>query len=100
MMKSQRSKNVTLTIGAHFRIAYRSGAWRDLDFSNRSIGSWSVVSLIDLRIRPDGILNTPPVSNVASPQYVIANRTTRIEIPVSDVNDGDDIRCRWAEQYR
>lgn len=101
MMKSQQSKNVTLTIGAYFRIAYRGSDWRHLDFSNGSSARrWSVVSLIDLRRRPDGILNTPPVSNVASPQYVIANRTTPIKIPVSDVNDGDDIRCRWAEKNR
>ncbi|CAF5141269.1 unnamed protein product, partial [Rotaria sp. Silwood1] len=57
---------------------------------------WSIVSLIDLRLRSDGIINTPPVADVLSPQYVIVNTTTLIDIPTSDINTGDDVRCRWA----
>lgn len=97
MMKSQRAKNVTLNIGAYFIIAFRDGNWRDLE----NVGSgedWSITSLIDLRRRPDGLINTPPVSNVASPQYVIVNRWTEIRIPVHDYNTGDDVRCRWARK--
>lgn len=99
MMRSQRAKNVTLTIGAYFSIAYASYAWKPLE---NAVGnsSWSVVTFIDLRRRADGILNTSPVSSVASPQYVIVNRTTQIKIPVYDANEGDDIRCRWAEKKR
>jgi len=51
--------------------------------------------LIDLRFRPDGIINTLPTARVVSLQYAIVNRTTTITIPVSDVNSGDDVRCRW-----
>jgi hypothetical protein len=99
MMKSQRAKNVTLTIGAYFSIAYIGNSWKSL--ANAVAGSsWSVVTFIDLRRRADGILNTPPVSSVASPQYVIVNRPTQIKIPVYDVNEGDDIRCRWAKKNR
>ncbi len=58
----------------------------------------AIVSLIDLRRRPDGLINTPPVAQIASPQYVIVNTTTVIKIPVSDVNTGDDLRCRWAQK--
>ncbi|CAF4031093.1 unnamed protein product [Rotaria sordida] len=95
VMTSQRSKNVTLDTGAYFSIAYQFANWRSLD--NSISGSWSIVCGIDLRRRPDGIFNTPPVSNVASPQYVIVNRTTQIKIPVSDVNREDDVRCRWSQ---
>jgi hypothetical protein len=101
MMTSQRSKNVTLTVGAYFTIAYRGGAWRTLDNSyGTSGGSWSIASLINLRRRSDGILNTSPVSSVVSPQFAVVNRTTRIKIPVYDVNISDDIRCRWAQKNR
>jgi hypothetical protein len=98
IMTSQRSKNVTLTIGAHFQIGYTDGDWRPLE---NGIGSqWSIVSLINLRRRPDGILNTPPVPNVVSPQFVIVNETKRIRIPFTDINPGDNIRCRWAEKNK
>lgn len=96
MMSSQRSVNTTLNIGAYFYIAYTGTAWRDLYDPTVSSLSWSIVTLIDLRLRDDGIYNTPPVANVISPQYVIVNTTSLIDIPVSDVNEGDDLRCRWA----
>jgi hypothetical protein len=47
-------------------------------------------------MRPDGIINTPPVASVVSPQYAVVNQTTEITIPVSDVNTGDDVRCQWS----
>jgi hypothetical protein len=96
-LTSERSKNVTLTSGAYFSIGYYSRAWRALDNLD-SNGSWSLVSLIDLRQRPDGVLNTPPIPSVVSPVYVIVNRTTPIRISVSDDNVGDHIHCRWAQK--
>jgi hypothetical protein len=101
MMTSQRSKNVTLTVGAYFTIVYTHGYWRALDNSYGVVGGlWSIASLINLRRRSDGILNTPPVSSLVSPQFAIVNRTTRIKIPVYDDNISDDIRCRWAQNNR
>ena len=97
MMKSQRARNVTLNIGAYFAVAFQDGNWRDLENVD-SDKDWSITCLIDLRRRPDGLINTPPVSNVASPQYVIVNRWTQIAIPVSDANQRDDVRCRWARK--
>jgi len=96
IMTSQRSVNISLTAGAHFTLAYIGTAWRKLGNTNVSNPGWSIACLIDLRRRPDGLINTPPVSSVASPQYVIVNRTTQIKIPITDVNEGDDLRCRWA----
>ena len=97
VMTSQRSVNISLNVGAYFSIAYRSLAWRKVGNSPSNFPSWSIACLIDLRRRPDGLINTPPTSSVASPQYVIVNITTSIKIPVSDVNLGDDLRCRWAQ---
>ncbi|CAF3373663.1 unnamed protein product [Rotaria socialis] len=95
MMTSERTVNITLNIGAYFYIAYQGSAWRSL-YNTTSSPDWSIATLIDLRLRSDGIFNTPPVANVLSPQYVIVNTTNLINIPVSDVNVGDDLRCRWA----
>lgn len=96
MMKSQRARNITLNTGAYFVVGFQDGKWRGLENSD-SDEQWSITSLIDLRRRPDGLINTPPVSNVVSPQYVIVNQWTQITIPVYDVNQGDDVRCRWAK---
>ena len=95
-LTSQRSVNITLTAGVHFSIAFRGGTWIGLNDPVVSGLSWSVVSHIDLRIRPDGLINTPPEASVVSPQYTIVNTTAEIRVVVSDVNIGDDVRCRWS----
>jgi hypothetical protein len=95
-LTSQRSVNTTLISEAYFYLAFVGSAWVALNYPTQSGLEWSIVTFIDLRMRPDGFINTPPVSSVTSPQYVIVNRTTQIQISVSDVNAGDDVRCRWA----
>lgn len=96
MMTSQRSRNITLAAGAHFSLAYQGVAWRSI--GSPAVGGldWSILSSIDLRRRPDGFINTPPVATVVSPQYIVVNQSTEIKIPISDANTGDDIRCRWS----
>ena len=96
MMTSSRAVNVSLSTGAHFYVSYMDSAWVALNDPAVSGHQWSITSLIDLRLRPDGFINTPPVASVVSPQYAIVNRTTQIKIPVSDANAGDDVRCRWS----
>ena len=96
LMISQRSVNVTLTKDAHFYIANVGTAWSPLGYPAKNNLEWSIVTNIDLRKRSDGIINTPPVATIVSPQYAIVNRPTEITIPVSDVNAGDDVRCRWS----
>jgi hypothetical protein len=96
MMTSQRSVNITLTADAHFYLAYVGSAWVALNSPPISSLQWSIVCFIDLRLRPDGVINTPPIASVVSPQYAVVNQTTQITIPVSDVNADDDVRCRWS----
>ncbi|CAF4550320.1 unnamed protein product [Rotaria sp. Silwood1] len=97
MMTSERSKNVTLSADAHFYLAYRGSAWVPLNDPAKTALDWSIVTYIDLRKRPDGFINTSPIAKVVSPQYVILNQTTQINILVSDANVGDDVRCRWSK---
>jgi hypothetical protein len=98
MMTSQKSKNVTLSSDAQFSLTYTGTSWRTLNEAGNSNLNWAIVFSIDLQMRPDGIINTPPLASVLSPQYAIVNETTLIPILVSDVNAGDDIRCRWSLQ--
>ena len=96
VMTSRRSVNINLTAGAHFTISYTAGDWIPLNYPPMSGLRWSMLCSINLRQRQDGLINTPPAVSVVSPQYAIANRLTEITIPISDINVGDDIRCRWA----
>ena len=98
MVQGQRSINITLAENTYFWIGYRGSAWRALQ--NSAGTGWSIVSLIDLRRRPDGLINSPPTSQITSPQYAIVNKTSIVRIPVSDVNAGDDLRCRWSLKNR
>jgi hypothetical protein len=95
-MASQRSVNTNLTADAHFSVSYTGSAWVAVNYPAISNLPWSLVCLIDLRMRPDGFINSAPVASIISPQYAVVNRTTQITIPVSDADVGDDVRCRWA----
>ena len=97
IMSSIRSKNDSLNAGAHFYLSYQYSAWIALNDPGIQGLSWSITTFIDLRLRPDGIINTPPEVVVASPQYAIVNQTTQISIPLSDTNAGDTVRCRWSK---
>jgi hypothetical protein len=100
MITSQRSVNITLTVGAYFWISYAHSGWITLENAPSGNNDWSIVSLIDLQRRSDGIIDTPPTSQITSPQYIIVNKTSIINIPVSDINAGDDVRCRWSVKNR
>ncbi|CAF3391672.1 unnamed protein product [Rotaria sp. Silwood1] len=97
MMTSERSVNITLTADAHFYLSYMGSAWVGLNYPAQTGLQWSITTFIDLRLRGDGFINTPPVASVVSPQYAIVNTSTQIKIPVSDANVGDDVRCRWSK---
>ncbi|CAF1033688.1 unnamed protein product [Didymodactylos carnosus] len=49
--------------------------------------NWILLCLIDLSVRPDGIINTPPVATVISPIQVAVNTITTITIPTLDANN-------------
>jgi hypothetical protein len=96
VMLSTRPVNITLPLDTYFWLSYSGGAWRTLQNIVGNKSDWNISALINLQVRPDGIINTPPVAQINSPQYVIVNRTSTIIIPVSDVNTNDDVRCRWS----
>lgn len=95
-MASQRSHIVDLNADAFFSITYRDNYWLDLNHPLVSKPPWAMVASIDVRRRSDGFINTPPIASVVSPRYAIVNQTTKITIPIFDVN-GDVYKCRWAK---
>ncbi|CAF3964644.1 unnamed protein product [Didymodactylos carnosus] len=92
----QRSDLVTLSANAYFTVVFNSSSWRTLAlFSNNGGNAWSITCLIDLRLRPDGLINTPPVATMVSPIFIPVNTTYYIAIPTIDA-DNDYVKCRFA----
>ncbi|CAF1027190.1 unnamed protein product [Adineta steineri] len=79
-------------------VNYQSAYWRDLALP-KGIGVsgwWSFFSLIDLRLRPNGKYNTPPVSTMISPIFIPVGVQQIIVITTIDA-DSDEVRCRFAK---
>ncbi|CAF1125751.1 unnamed protein product [Rotaria sp. Silwood1] len=108
-----------ITIGSKFCVAFQGASWIGLQTVNcgtsvpsasntttistttvsscyNSGSSWSIGCCLDLSIRLDSIINTPPVATIISPIHVPVNTQTNIKLPVIDA-DNDVIRCRWAQ---
>ncbi len=86
---------LTLPLTTSITMGYMLNAW----FSTLYIGGggdWSVVCRMNLALRPDGYINTSPVTNTLPVVFVPVNTQTVHVVQMSD-NDGTDIlQCRWS----
>ncbi|CAF1251607.1 unnamed protein product [Didymodactylos carnosus] len=99
---SERSTLLNLTANDYFSVSfgapingngnYRSFA--DVGTGNSS-GQWNITCVIDLRLRPDGFINTPPIATVSPPVFISNIGAQYIYVGISDV-DNDNVRCRWS----
>ena len=93
----QRTDDVAIDNGSYFVISNQGSAFRTLNlpgFGGSSLG-WSISTLINLIMRPDGKYNTPPKASMISPIYIPAGIPQKISIPTIDA-DNDNVRCRFA----
>ncbi len=93
----QRTDDVLVGNGSYFVVAYQGSAFRTLNLPNGggSTLGWSISTVIDLRLRPDGTYNTPPKATMISPIYIPVGIQQTILIPTID-EDNDNVRCRFA----
>jgi len=93
----ERSDIVNVSIGSYFVVAFASNAWRPLTLppGNSTTKAWSLSCTIDLRLRPNGALNNPPVATIISPISIPVKVQQVIFIPTIDP-DNDQVRCRFA----
>ena len=84
----------TLPLGGTFIIAFASSAW--LALAIRGGGAWQVTNKINLAVRPDGILNTSPVTSTLPVIYRTVNVPHVHIVQMSDADSTDTLRCRWA----
>ncbi|CAF1314684.1 unnamed protein product [Adineta ricciae] len=79
-------------------VMYQDGNWRELSLpvGIGIAGSWSFLSVVDLRLRSNGKFNSPPASTMISPVEIFVGVAQLIPIPVIDP-DNDHIQCRFAQ---
>jgi len=57
----ERYYTITLTLGTSRSVGFYDSAWLALAYASGQ-GSWSVMNLFNAYIRPDGVINTSPVT--------------------------------------
>ena len=57
----ERYDQVTLTLGTSRSVGFYDSAWLALAYSSGQ-GYWSVMNLLNAYVRPDGVINTSPVT--------------------------------------
>lgn len=90
----ERYNTFTLPLNSQFIIAFSSSAW--LALAMRGGGTWQVTNQINLVVRPDGIINTSPVTSTLPVIYQTINVQHVHVIQMSDADSTDTLRCRWS----
>ncbi len=90
----ERYTTYTLLLGRTFIIAFTSSAW--LALALKGGGTWTVTNEINLTIRPDGLINTSPVTSTLPVIYRTVNVQHVHVIQMSDADATDTLRCRWS----
>ncbi len=90
----ERYDTLTLPLNGTFVVGFYNGNWLGLAIGGG--GYWQVTGQIQLTVRPDGVINTSPVTTSLPVFY----RTIDVQhvhvIQMSDADPTDTLRCRWA----
>ena len=90
----ERYNTFTLTIGGTYVVGFASNAWLALAMGGN--GNWQVTNRIQLSLRPDGVLNTSPVTSTLPVIYRTINVQHTHIVQMADADPTDTLRCRWA----
>ena len=81
----ERYDTVTLTLGTSRSVGFYSSAWLALAYVSGQ-GSWSVMNMFHAYVRPDGVINTSPVTTTLPVIYKTVNVQQVHVIPVRSVD--------------
>ena len=91
----ERYDLLTLTLTTSITIGFQSSAWMSALFWGGG-GAWSIVNRLNLGLRPDGYINTSPVTNTLPVVFYQRSVPVVHVVQMAD-NDGTDIlQCRWS----
>jgi hypothetical protein len=84
----------TLHLNDTFEIGFYNTNWLVLAIGGN--GAWQVTCKINLTVRPDGVINTSPVTSTIPVFYQTINVQHVHVIQMSDADSTDTLRCRWS----
>ncbi|CAF0745459.1 unnamed protein product [Adineta ricciae] len=91
----ERYDQVSLPLTTSITIGFTGSAWLTALYIDTT-GSWSVVNRLNLGLRPDGFINTSPVTTTLPViLYPISQRITHV-IQMADNDNSDILQCRWS----
>ena len=90
----ERETMVTLPLNRTFVLGFLGNAWMALSIGGG--GDWQITGKIDLTVRPDGIINTSPVTSTLPVIYKTINIQHVHVVQMSDGDSSDILRCRWS----
>ncbi|CAF1575567.1 unnamed protein product, partial [Adineta steineri] len=86
--------NLTLHLTTDITIGYNSSAWLSALF--KGSGGWSIVNRLNLVPRPDGFINSSPVTTTLPCILYPRNVPILHIVQMSDNDYSDYLLCRWA----
>jgi hypothetical protein len=86
----ERYDTVTLTLGTSRSVGFYDSAWLALAYSSGQ-GYWSVMNLLNAYVRPDGIINTSPVTTTLPVIYKTVNVVQVHVVPVREILKVEEI---------
>ncbi|CAF1439557.1 unnamed protein product [Adineta steineri] len=91
----ERYDTLALPLITAITIGFVSSAWLNTLYIGAA-SPWSIVSRVDLGLRPDGLINSSPVTNTLPVVFCQRAVTVVHSVQMAD-NDGTDIlKCRWS----
>ena len=88
---------LTLPLNKTFTVGFHGTNWMVLAIKGN--GAWQITGKMDLTVRPDGIINTSPVTTTLPVIYKTVNIQHVHIIQMSDGNSGDTLKCRWSTDH-
>jgi hypothetical protein len=90
----ERYDTFILPLNAKFIVGFYNNAW--LALALKGNGVWQETNQINLAVRPDGRLNTSPVTSTLPVIYRTINVQHVHIIQMADAESTDILRCRWS----
>ncbi|CAF3370210.1 unnamed protein product [Rotaria socialis] len=91
----ERYDTLSLPLTTSITIGFPSNAWLSALYIGGD-GPWSIVNRLNLAPRPDGFINTSPVTNTLPVVFVPVNTPTVHIVQMADNDATDILNCRWS----
>ncbi|CAF1435406.1 unnamed protein product [Adineta ricciae] len=93
----ERYDTLNLPLTTSIMIGYQSSAWMTGLYIRAASGAWSIVNRLNLGLRPDGYINTSPVTNTLPVVFYQRGVAVAHVVQMADNDATDILQCRWSD---